>query len=136
MFDNAKHLVQGAAKYAGAKLFLSSTEGSNARTATCNACELLGSQRECTICHCFVDQKAKYESEHCPLASVEGVVGALGASKVTLVLRNKWNQRLRIAVAADFARIGDVIAMPRARSIINLRTTEHTQLETEPEILS
>ncbi len=135
MFDEAKHLIAGAAKYANAKLLMSHTDMSKQRVAVCNACELLSKTRACTVCMCFVDQKAKYDSEHCPIAQVKAVVGQYGLESETLILLDKWGQTVQVVTPADFAAIGDIVALPRDNRIVNLRTEQEAAVSIEPKIM-
>ena len=128
MFENTKHLLSGAAKYATAKLLLSPTETSAARVAVCNDCELLSDTRQCGVCQCFVDQKAKYTDEHCPIAIARAITGDYASETDTISAMDKWGQELGLTVPRGFLISGDLIALPRVNRIVNLRTKQSTEL--------
>lgn len=77
LFKRGRNLAKavakaGAAAISGDTVFCRKLDAEQ-RVLICEACELFdGSDRTCSDCGCFVDAKAKIQTESCPMAKWPG----------------------------------------------------------------
>ena len=130
MLSKLKHIAGGASKLGYAALNMDATDLSRERVAVCNSCEQLTRLRQCGVCHCFVDQKAKYLDETCPIVVVRRTDHV--SEKVdVLEVQDKWQTIFTLQVPSDFARSHDVLIMPTSTEVINTRTKQRASCTKE-----